>query len=492
MINSGTFKSAFALFRLYKLNFFLSILVYTSLLFMLALIINLNVILNYVFQAKYGFYPDVAVFVEKTHKEDFFSRINAIAERFSQRVRTGYGLHLKNIKMEMENDNYSLPEDINLVGIVLSGDSNLPLALSSGEKNCPVSRIRYEGFGAWLIVFNPCLIDDVESIEGLSVIPGEAFKEGKDEIQLDIDTYDAPLEKVLAFYNLLINFADRFVELDHLGLPQERFALSGAEDIAIRKLEDAYSAKLNDVFAIIFGNEGVVPLLVDAQLYRDYSGYTSREISLSLENFPLWIHNKIYSAPEFEATEDAKYFLTNIMLGNKKDIMPIESANSYYFAHFFLESRALVNALKNELGQKAIILLKSDILPNIKAKMGLYQAAIWGAYCVMIGMVIIILIVSLNEFFMRFEKELTFMVIYGFKGLVFTSFQMLALIVSSGVSYLILNYTFATMNEYLTNYYFPPVVISSHGYLYALGSAMLIILLISLIERRHILKKSMG
>ena len=502
MINYGILKSSLALLKSYKFNFFVSILVYTILLFMLGLISNLTVILDYLFQAKYGFYPDVAVFVEKPHDKNFADDMHTISERFSAQVRLGTGVHIKTAPIKMDQEHYSLPEDVNLLGIDIKGDPNITLALNSGTQNCPISHIRYGGIGSWTLTFNPCVIAEMESIKGLTVIQGAAFHGDTHEIELDIDTHEAPLEHVRAFYQLLITIANRFITLDQLGLPKERLAVSRAKDLAIRDLENTYSTQLDNIFSFIFHNDKVLPLLVDAQLYQNYSGF---KFSLYLETtqhrFPLYIYNKIYSAPELEATEKAKYFFTNIILSTQKAITPIPLAfeqkdiNTYDFAHFFQATHVsqLVSALKKDWGNKAIVLLKSDILPNIEAKKMLYNSAISWAKWIIIGMVISILWISLNEFFIRFEKELTFMTVYGFQGLIFSSFQVFALLISAIISYGCLYLTFVKMNTDLTYYYFPPVVINNIEYMWALVTAFLLLLPFSVLFEhnyiRNIVKK---
>ncbi|MCK5716413.1 MAG: hypothetical protein KAH77_02910 [Thiomargarita sp.] len=500
MINSGILKSSLALFKLYKFNWFLSIAVYTVLLFMLGLILNLTVILDYLFQAKYGFYPDVAVFVEKPHDKNFSADIHTISERFSAQVRLGTGVHIKNAPIKMDQEHYSLPEDVNLLGIDIKGDPNITLALTSSTQNCPVSHISYEGIGAWTLTFNPCIIEDVESIQGLTVIQGTAFQGGQHEIELDIDTHEAPIEQVRAFYQLLITVANRFLTLNQLGLPKERLAVSRAEERAIREFENTYSTQLHNMFSFIFHEDKVLPLLVDAQLYQNYSGYSSFEVSLYLETaqhrFPLYIYNKIYSAPELEATEKAQYFFTNIILSTQKAIAPIPRAfeaqdiNPYQFAHFFQVTHVsqLLESLKKEWGDQASVLLKSDILPNIEAKKTIYNRTIFWAYWIIVGMVISILWISLNEFFIRFDKELTFMTVYGFQGLIFSSFQVLALLISAGISYLCLHLTFIKMNAELTYYYFPPVVINNIEYLLALATALLSLLPFSILLERYYIR----
>jgi hypothetical protein len=400
---------------------------------------------------KYGFTPDIAIFMDKT--KDTKKIINTLKkENINFSYKMGAIKELKNINFS--NKNYkSLSMNISLMGLYFNKD----IYMNIDNSKCLIVDIKNLNQN-WIFYLSNCKIPKRNIV--LKTKDGEIpFKVRKRKDLYKLKTKNLSVKQNKTLYKYLINIVKNFEDINHIGISPSN--IMGQKRI------------LRDYLGIIFNkNPSFISALVSKNIYKEIS-WLKREnvfidINMSGLNQKIFVYNEFYNAmntPILLTRFDPKIF------GN----------NYSQFIYLYSQNKNLLSTIKEKF-PTLIIKIKNELLrANESNSKIIKQLIIYLEFFILI-IALLISSIHLSKFYKRFQKTLLITQSFGYKIYIYSYYLIIAIIISSILAYSFFYWTNELINQYMQDYFYPPINIYWFNTIYIIISIVLFFSLILILE----------
>ncbi len=431
----------------YRVNFSLLVLTISVGFFLMVFLLNISQYKDYYFEYKYGSVPEWIVLDTKHTEQDFHEKLLQSVD--DKDLMTGKYMKLEELAFQVEGHDLSyIAKDVYLFGFDISKELKVDVLCGQARTSVSVDKIYSTHATRWKIKTSG--LEDMSCDEEIMQL---VFKQHKVDVDVkrkrehsSVFEFDPKKHNSEAFYGFLISITKYYMKAFR---PGRKNSISSQDKADIDLFTSRYKEPLENFFALIF-SQGMSKSLSSEYLSNQISNYdhVSQRYSItSGEESAELVIRDVINFPIEQSPRDMdlsnSIFMKGSVLPEFRDVK--QKGN---FAFIYSET-----ILDQDNG--LVYLSKERFLPQYKEQKEFVRSMVYMGIAMVSFYIFIILSIALTRFYSVYGKDIFLLKIYSSSILVFIQIIVIALLVSTLISYVGLVFSFDFINTILMQYYQP-------------------------------------